>query len=101
MLGAGEGKPETYDIRSAVHLGQDVSRVGSGNDKVGDDGDGLDLLGPLELPVVADALGRFWRSLAGVNAAGGSREDFAQGDLYPSHILGLELVEVGSHEASE
>lgn len=79
---------------------QHLAGLMRGDLEVGDDGDGLDLPGPGELDVVADAVGGFRRCLAGVDAAGRGREDLAERDLDPLDVLGLQGAEIGADEAA-
>lgn len=72
----------------------------SGDLEVWDDGDGLDLLGPGELDVVADSVGRLRRGLARVDAACRGGQDFAEGDLDALDVFGLQGAEVGADEAA-
>lgn len=53
------------------NLASEVSR----DLKFGDDGHGLDFLGPRELDVASDAVRRLRWGLAGVNTTGGGGED--------------------------
>jgi hypothetical protein len=71
-----------------------------GDLEVGDDGDGLDLLGPGELDVVADAVRRVRGLLARVLAAGRRGEHLTKRDLCPGDVLGGQGLEVCSDEAS-
>lgn len=71
------------------------------DDKVRDDGDGLDLLGPGEGDAVADAERRLRRLLARVDAARRLGQHLADGDLGARHVLGLEGLEIRADEAAE
>lgn len=71
------------------------------DDKVGNDGYRLDLLGPGERDAVADAVRRARGHLARVDAAGGLGEDLAEGDLDARDVLGLQGLQVGADEAAE
>lgn len=80
---------------------QDLARLGRRHLERGHDGDGLDLLGPGELDVVADAEGRHGRALAGVLTTCRRGQDFAQGDFDTCDILRRQRLEVCADEASK
>jgi hypothetical protein len=91
----------TYNIGSGIGLREHVASVGGGHDEIRDDGNGLDLGGPFKLSVVTNSQ-RGLRGLeAGINATSRSGQDFTEWDLFPRHVLGLQLVEIGTHKASE
>lgn len=96
-----KGKGKTYDIGPRVRRWQDVSGVGGGNDKVGDDSDGLDFFGPREFAVMADAQGRFRGLFPRIDSAGRGGKHLAQRDFLARHILGLEFVQVSADKAAE
>lgn len=91
---------QTYNIGTGVVRRQDLAGKVGGDLEVGNDGDGLNLLGPGELDVVADAVGRLGRGLAGVDAAGRGGEDLAERDLDALDVFGLQGAEVGADEAA-
>lgn len=64
---------KTYHVRSDVGGGEDISCIGRWHDKVWDDGNCLDLSGPLKLFVMANAQRGFWGLFAGVNSTCRSR----------------------------
>ena len=90
-----------YHIRPRILRRQHLARLGCGDLELGDDGDGLDLGGPAELDVVADAVRRRRRLRARVDAPGRRGEHLAQRDLDAGHVLGRQRLEVGAHEAAK
>ena len=91
----------TYDIRTGILGGQNLTGLGGRDLELGDDGDGLDLGGPGELDVVADAV-RGRRGLdARVDAALRGGQHLAEGDLLAGDVLGGQGLEVGADEAAE
>lgn len=90
---------ETYHIRARVLRRENRSRLGRGDLEIGDDGHGLDLLGPGELDVMANPPWWVRGPHACVDASRRGREDLGQWDLCASRVLGSERLEVGAHEA--
>lgn len=70
------------------------------NLELGDDGDGLDLGGPWEFDVVADAMGRLGWLHPGVDTPCRCRENLAERDLDASHILGFQWVQIGADKSA-
>lgn len=95
------GNRRTNNISSCIHLRQHTSRVGGWDYKVGNNGNGFDLLGPLEFLVVADIQGWLGGLFAGVNATSGRRKNLTQRNLYPRYIFRLEFIQISSDKASE
>lgn len=90
----------SYHINSGILLRQHLAGAVRGHLKVRDDGHGLDLPGPGELDVVADAVRGLRGPLARVLAAGRRGEHLAKGDLGAGHVLGRQGLEVGADEAA-
>jgi hypothetical protein len=91
----------TYHIGSAVLLRKNVTGIGGGHDEVRDNGNGLDLWGPVELSVVTDSKRGLGGLHSSVNATGGRGQDLTKRNLFPGNILGLQLVQICTHKTSE
>lgn len=91
-------RSETYHISSRVLLGENSTGLVGGDLEVGDDGHGLDLLGPGELDVVTDSMRRVRGRLASVLTTGWRRKNLAEGDFCPRDVLGGQGLEVSSDE---
>lgn len=50
---------------------------------------------------MANAQGRLWRLHPGVNATRRGRQDLTEWNLFPSHILGLQLIQICANKPSE
>lgn len=96
-----EGTIFTYHVGPGVRLGKHVAGIGSRHHKVWDNRNSLDLRGPVKLAVVTNAQWGLWGLETGIDATGGGGQHLTQRDLYARNVLGLQLVQVGTHEATE
>jgi hypothetical protein len=80
---------------------ENLACLGCGDFKLRNDGDGLDLGGPRELDVVADAVWWRRRLRPGVDTAGWRRKHLAQGYLHARYILRGQRLKVRANEATE
>ena len=83
---------DTHNIGSGVGLWQDPTGIGGREHEIGNDGNGLDLLGPGKLPIMADAYRGLWWSLARIDSPCGRGQDFTQRDLLAGDVLRLEFI---------
>lgn len=70
------------------------------NLEIRDDGNGLDLLGPRELDVVTNSVGRVRGLLSSILSSGWRRENLTERDFCAGDVLGGQGLEVGSDEAA-
>lgn len=90
----------THNIGTRVLLGKHSASTVGGDYEIRDDGNGLDLLGPVELDVVSNAVRGRGRLLASIDTAGRCGQHLTQGDLCSRNVLRRERLEVGSDKAS-
>lgn len=88
------------DVCAGVCGGQDAPGFGRGDLELRDDGDGLDLLRPGELLVVADADRGFWWFQSRVHSSFEFWEDFTEGDLFPLCVFWTQVVQIRADESS-
>lgn len=91
----------TYHIGTAVRLRKDVASIGGRHDKVWDNGNSLDLGGPVKLPVVTNAQRGLWGLVTRINATSRRRQDLTQWNLFPGDVLRLEFIQISSHKTSK
>lgn len=91
----------TYHIGPGIHLGKNVTGVGSGHHEVWNDGNGFDLRGPVELSVMTNAQRWLWRFDASVNSACRGRKDLTQRDLFARNIFRLEFIQICTHKSTK
>jgi hypothetical protein len=82
----------TYHIGARIACRQDIPGIGSGHDEVGNDGNGFDLLRPVEFPVMTDPKRRFWWSFTSVNASSRGGKHLTQRNLFACYVFRLELI---------
>jgi|SRR5687767_15051446 hypothetical protein len=91
----------THHVWSRVLLWQNLAGLVRRDDEVRDDGNGLDLLRPGELDVVANAVWRLWWPLASVFTPCWGRKHFTERNLCAGGILRGQRLEVSSDEAAK
>lgn len=92
---------ETYNVGSGVHLRQHTACICGWDYKVGDNGDSLNLLGPLEFLIVANVQRWLRRLFARVNATRRGRKNLTERNLYAGNIFWFQLIQVRPDKATE